>query len=67
MSFFFPGESLIIGFGSNYLIEVLNIITSDDVVVDLADPGRPGIFRPSENAENTELIMLLMPMTVGSF
>ena len=63
----FTGESLIIGFGSNYLIEVLNIITSDDVVVDLADPGRPGIFRPSENAENTELIMLLMPMTVGSF
>ena len=46
---------------------MLNIITSDDVVVDLADPGRPGIFRPSENAENTELIMLLMPMTVGSF
>lgn len=63
----FTGESLVIGFGSNYLIEVLNVITSDDVIVDLADPGRPGIFRPSEDAENTELIMLLMPMTVGNF
>lgn len=63
----FTGEKLIIGFSAPFIKEILNTITTTDVVVNLSDPGRPGIFRPSEDAENTEMIMLLMPMTVGDF
>ena len=63
----FTGESLIIGFSAPFLYEILNTISTTVVVVDLSDPGRPGIFRPSENEENTEMLMLLMPMTVGDF
>ena len=33
----------------------------------LSDPSRPGVFVPSENSENSELLMLLMPMTVSDF
>ena len=63
----FTGDQLIIGFSAPFLLEILSTITTDDVVVNLSDPGRPGIFRPSEDAEGTELLMLLMPMTVGEF
>ena len=36
-------------------------------MVNLGDSGRPGMFRPGEEPENTELVMLLMPMTVSEF
>ena len=63
----FTGTDLTIGFSAPYLIEILNVITTDDVVVELSDPGRPGVFRPAEESDGTELVMLLMPMTVGDF
>ena len=63
----FTGEQLIIGFSAPFLLEMLNTIPTQDVVINLSDPGRPGIFRPAEEDEDTELIMLLMPMTVGEF
>lgn len=63
----FTGEQLVIGFSAPFLLEMLSTITTTDVVIKLSDPGRPGIFCPSEDEENTELVMLLMPMTVGEF
>ena len=63
----FTGNELIIGFSAPFMLEILNTIKTDDVVVLLSDPGRPGIFRPSEDEADTELLMLLMPMTVGEF
>lgn len=63
----FTGQELTIGFSASYLVEILNTITTEDVIVELTDPGRPGLFRPTENTDDTELLMLLMPMTVGEF
>ncbi|MDE6121181.1 MAG: DNA polymerase III subunit beta [Muribaculaceae bacterium] len=63
----FTGNELTIGFGAGYLVEILNTIRSQEVVVNLGDAGRPGVFRPGEEPDNTELVMLLMPMTVGDF
>lgn len=63
----FTGQQLIIGFSAPYLLEIFNTLKTTDVTIHLSDPGRPGIFRPSEDAEDTELTMLLMPMTVGEF
>ncbi len=63
----FTGKELTIGFSAPYLIEILNTVPTDDIIVELSDPGRPGLFRPTEDAEGTELLMLLMPMTVGEF
>lgn len=63
----YSGNELTIGFNAAYLIEILNTIKGHDVVVNLGDASRPGIFRPAEEPENTELLMLLMPMTVGEF
>ena len=63
----FDGPELTIGFSSIYLLEILNVLPTDDITIALADPGRPGVFRPMEDEKDTELLMLLMPMTVTDF
>ncbi len=60
----FNGNEMVIGFGAPYLTEILAAITTGDVVISLSDPSRPGVFTPSEDVDNTEQLMLLMPMTV---
>ena len=37
---------------------------SENIILELADPSRPGLVRPAQEKENEELIMLLMPMRV---
>ncbi len=63
----FNHSEMVIGFSAPYVMEIFSTITTDDVVVTLSDPSRPGVFMPSENAENSELLMLLMPMNVSEF
>lgn len=63
----FSGSELTIGFSANYLMEILTTLKGSEVIVNLGDAGRPGVFRPGEEPDNTELVMLLMPMTVGDF
>ncbi|MEE0975740.1 MAG: DNA polymerase III subunit beta, partial [Muribaculaceae bacterium] len=63
----FTGNEMIIGFSAPYLIEIFNTISSSDIILKLSDPSRPGLFLPTENDENSELLMLLMPMTVSEF
>lgn len=63
----FTGDNMVIGFSAPYLIEIFNTISTDNIVVKLADPSRPGIFLPETDGDNDELLMLLMPMTVGEF
>lgn len=58
---------LIIGFGAGYLVEILNMLPTTNVVIRLADPSRPGVFLPDEQAEKTDLVAILMPMTVQEF
>ena len=48
------------------LVFVSNI-ASQDVVIELADPTRAGLFLPSETAnEDEDLLMLLMPMMINA-
>ena len=61
----YDGTEMSIGFKGNYLIEILNNLPSTEVVLELADPSRAGIILPSENEENEDLLMLLMPMMLN--
>jgi DNA polymerase-3 subunit beta len=58
----YDGMAMSIGFNGPFLLDVLNSITSNDVVLELADPSRAGVITPAEQEENEDLIMLLMPM-----
>ena len=61
----YDGTEMSIGFKGNYLIEILNNLPSTEVVLELADPSRAGIILPTENEENEDLLMLLMPMMLN--
>jgi DNA polymerase-3 subunit beta len=61
----FDGSELKIGFKATFLIEILGNIASEHVVLKLADPSRAGLIIPTENEENEELLMLLMPMMLN--
>ena len=63
----YNGPEMIIGFSAPFLIEFLSLIPTDEVIIGLSDPSRAGVFRPSEDEENTELVMILMPMNVTNF
>ncbi len=45
----------------------MNVMPTDEVYIDLADPSRAGVFSPSANEDGTDLVMLLMPMNVEKF
>lgn len=63
----FSGTEMVIGFSANFIIDIFNTLSTDNVIAKLADPSRPGLFLPEEDAADTELLMLLMPMTVNEF
>ncbi|WP_085535057.1 DNA polymerase III subunit beta [Massilibacteroides vaginae] len=54
-----------IGFKGTFLIEILANISSEEVVIELADPTRAGTIVPAENEENEDLLMLIMPMMLN--
>ena len=61
----YQSEQINIGFKSTFLIEILSNLESSDVVIELADAMRAGIFLPFENEENEDLLTLLMPIMLN--
>lgn len=67
MSCSFTGGELTIGFNAVQLTEILSAIPGNEVSAFMDANNRPGLFMPAEQGENTELIVLLMPMSVNEF
>ncbi|MBQ9426568.1 MAG: DNA polymerase III subunit beta [Paludibacteraceae bacterium] len=61
----YDGTPMAIGFKAPFLVEILAAIESNDVLIELADPARAGLILPTENQENEEVLMLLMPMLLN--
>jgi len=61
----YTGTPMSIGFKSSFLIDILNNIPSTDISLELSDPSRAGLIIPTENEENEDLLMLLMPMMLN--
>ena len=61
----YNGMPMSIGFKGTSLTEILNNLDSNDVVVELADPSRAGLIVPSEQPDNEEVLMLIMPMLLN--
>ena len=62
----YNGSPLSIGFKGNAFIEVLSNIECQDVLIQLADSSRAGLVLPSEQPENQEIVMLMMPMLLNN-
>ena len=61
----YDGMPMAIGFKAPFLIEILGLLTSQEVRFELADPARAGLILPSENDKDEQLLMLLMPMLLN--
>ena len=60
----YSGNTMTIGFNATYMIELLSNLKSETVTINLSDPSRPGIFKPEQQPEKEDILMLLMPMQV---
>ena len=61
----YTGSPISIGFKGSSLMEILSNLTSDNIIIQLADPSRAGIIVPAEQPENEDILMLIMPMLLN--
>jgi DNA polymerase-3 subunit beta len=61
----YNGDDIEIAFNARFLIEMLGILTTKEVHLELSTPARAGILVPAEQEENESLLMLVMPVMVS--
>ncbi len=62
----YDGDEMDIGFKSGFLVDILENISSSDVIIELSDPARAGIFVPFDKTDAEDELMLLMPMMIDA-
>ena len=61
------GDDIEIGFNSKFLIEMLANVESKQVALHLSAPNRAGLIIPTEQDENEDLLMLVMPVMLNNY
>lgn len=61
----YNGSPISIGFKGSSLMEILSNLTSDNIIIQLADPSRAGIIVPAEQQKEEDILMLIMPMLLN--
>lgn len=56
------GEAMEVAFNARYLLDVLGVVGSDQIVLEVASPSSPGVFRP---ADKTPFTHIIMPMHIA--
>ena len=62
----YEGDEMEIGFKSVFLVDILENLSSDDIIIEMSDPSRAAIFLPFEKSEDEDELMLLMPMMINA-
>ena len=62
----YDGEPMTIGFNARYLVEMLTVLESDEVRMELSTPHRAGLLLPGEPIEGVDILMLVMPVMLGN-
>ena len=61
----YNGEDINIGFSSKFLTEMLSVLSSDDITMNMSQPNRPGIIEPVDGLEAEENILMLSMPVIG--
>ena len=61
----YEGQPMSIGFKGSSFIEILGNFDCSEVLIQLADPSRAGLVLPTEQSENQDVLMLMMPMLIN--
>lgn len=62
----YEGNDMDIAFNARFLIEMLGVLDSADIEIELSTPTRAGVIRPTEKDENEDLLMLVMPVMINA-
>ncbi|NLA24390.1 MAG: DNA polymerase III subunit beta [Bacteroidales bacterium] len=63
----YDGDELDIGFKSPFLMDILQNISTPEIIVELSDATRAGLVIPKDNDNpDEEVLMLIMPMMINS-
>ncbi|MEQ8702530.1 MAG: DNA polymerase III subunit beta [Phaeodactylibacter sp.] len=62
----YEGEPLTIGFNAKFLVEMLSVLESDEVKIELSTSTRAGIMVPAEETAGEEILMLVMPVMLSN-
>jgi len=62
----YTGEPMTIGFNAKFFLELLNILNVSEIKLELSDPTKACLLLPVEEEENEKLMMLVMPVMMGS-
>lgn len=60
-------EEMEIGFNAKYLADVLGNVDDEEVYFEFSTPNRAGIVKPSEEEENEQILMLVMPVMLNKY
>ena len=60
----YEGPSLEVGFNARYVMEALNVMETDEVLIELRDEGSPGIIKPPSVAAPSNHVCIIMPMRI---
>lgn len=60
-------DTLEIGFNARYLGDVLNNIDDERVQFEFSSPNRAGIVRPTNESEEEQILMLVMPVMLNNY
>ena len=62
----YQGTPLNIGFNAKFLVEMLNVLESDEVHIEMSSPTRAGILLPVDELPNEDILMLVMPVMLSN-
>lgn len=63
----YDNEEMEIGFNAKYLADVLGNVDGDEVYFEFSTPNRAGIVKPTDEEENEEILMLVMPVMLNTY
>ena len=61
----YVGDPVTIGFNAKFLIEMLNVLDTDEIIMELSTPNKAGIILPGESPDDESLLMLVMPVMLS--
>lgn len=62
----FEGTDMLIGFNAKFLAEMMGVLDTDQIRIEMSTPSRAGIILPAEQVEGEDLLMLIMPVMLST-
>lgn len=61
----YTGDNMNIGFNARFLVEMLSVLSSDEVQFELSSPNRASLLTETDKTPGEDLLMLVMPVMMS--